>query len=219
MAQYTKITPAIFKKRLSDEEYAEVKGARRAVGRMSEWSEQDKETARGWVNKHFGVTPDKATKKAPKAPKAEKAEKAAPKRAAKAAAKKVAADKPAAKAAPKAKATKAAGKPRGRKPKAQEPTNSERIRDVHDKVVTLQATLTTMKQAGELGAGETEVATGARRAQVALVQVVDEIMDMTGGSPVSTEETKKVELLKKVALKGNNSSEYATTGSVHVPVA
>lgn len=212
MAQYTKLTPAIFKKKLADGEYKEIKGARRAVGRMAEWSEQDRDTARTWVNKHFGEVPEK--KEAPKvkpvvvttASKKAAAAKAAPKKAAKAQAapKKVAAPK----AEPKVKAPKAAGAPRGRKPKAQEPTNSDRIRDVHDKVVTLQVTLSTMKQAGELGASDTEVAAGARRAQAALVQVVDEIMGMTGGSPVSTEDTQKIELLKKVAPKGNSAAEH-----------
>lgn len=221
MAQYTKITPAIFKKKLADGEYTKITGARRAVGRMSGWSEADKDTARGWVNKHFDAVPEKTSKVA--APvvvttaskKAAKAAKAAPKKAAKAAAKKPVAPKPEpkAKAAPKPKAAKAAGKPRGRKPKTQEPTNSDRIRDVHDKVVTLQVTLSTMKQAGELGAGETEVATGARRAQAALVQVVDEIMSMTGGSPVSAEDTQKIELLKKVAPKGNSVPEHVVPTS------
>ncbi len=107
MPNYTKITPADFKNKLKNGDYESLTGAKRAIGKMSEWNDKDKDTARGYASKHFGEAP------APKKPAAKKvAAKAAPKKAPKKAVKKSAKKpaKAAAKAAPKKAAKKVAAK-------------------------------------------------------------------------------------------------------------
>lgn len=60
MTQYTKLTPKTFKQKLDAKEYKVLAGARRAIGKVSDWSEADKSKAQGWINAHFGVTGDAA---------------------------------------------------------------------------------------------------------------------------------------------------------------
>jgi chemotaxis protein histidine kinase CheA len=115
MPTYTKLSPADFRKKLKNGEYESLTGARRAIGKMQEWTESERDRARASAAKHFGEetpAPKKKTKK----------------KAAKKAAKKVA-KKAAAKTAKKA-AKKAAKKPagpgpgRGRKKKAAKKTKA-----------------------------------------------------------------------------------------------
>lgn len=202
MANYEKKTPAIFKKDLAANKYDTVTAARRAVGRMSEWTDSDKNTARSWIDKHFGApSANPKAAKTPKAPKADKP-KAPVKKAAKAPAK--AKKQAAAKKEPKAKTTKPRAK---RTPPAEATSDAERIHNANAKVSTLHAVLTTMKEAKELGASESDVAIGARRAQAALIQVVDEVMQMTGGPHVDPAEEQKVAILKGAAPKGNSAGQ------------
>ena len=84
MAEYEKVTPAKFRKRLKEGHYNSLTGARRAIGRMSEWSDPQKARARGDAEKYFDGAPAPSAKKTTK-----KKKKVAKKKVAKAAAKKV----------------------------------------------------------------------------------------------------------------------------------
>jgi hypothetical protein len=104
---YKKFTPADFKEKLKEGGYAAAVGARRAIGKFADWSDEDKDKARRAVDAHFGEEGGSTQKKA--------AKKAPAKRAGKKAARKAAAA-PAKKAAKKAAAS--APAKRGRKPRA-----------------------------------------------------------------------------------------------------
>lgn len=103
---YKKFTLADFKEKLKDGGYAAPVGARRAIGKFADWSDEDKDKARRAVDAHFGEEGGSAQKKTAKKAPAKRAKKAARKAAA----------APAKKAAKKAPA--AAPAKRGRKPRA-----------------------------------------------------------------------------------------------------
>jgi len=66
---YEKVTLSIYKKRLKDNYYSNVTGAKRALGRVQEMSDADKKAAVNAAHKHFNVElpkPKKAAKKAAK---------------------------------------------------------------------------------------------------------------------------------------------------------
>jgi chemotaxis protein histidine kinase CheA len=114
MPTYTKLSPADFRKKLKNGGYKDLTGARRAIGKMQEWSEAERDKARNAAAKHFGEEAPAPTKKKAKKKAAKKAAKAKPaKKMPKKRAKKKAAKKPA-KASP--------GPGRGRKKKAAKKT-------------------------------------------------------------------------------------------------
>ena len=72
MANVSIFTFELFKKRLADGTYKSITGARRGIGR-SDWSEKDKDIARGLAEKYFGAEASepkaaKATKKSASTP-------------------------------------------------------------------------------------------------------------------------------------------------------
>jgi hypothetical protein len=216
---YEKITLAIFKKKLEEGNYTSLTGARRAIGRMSDFSDEDKKKAQALTNKHFGeaspkMQPVVVTTASKKAAAKKKAEKPAPKRATKST------PKPAAKTKAEKPQAKKASKPRAPRAQKEAPIpDATRIQLANYKVGTIQQALTTMKQAKELGASEASVAHGAKTAQEALVGVVQEVMNLTNSAPMSADEQTKAELFKKAAPKGNSAGEVPSViPSSHIPV-
>lgn len=230
MASYEKITLAVFKKKLDGGNYASLTGARRAIGRMTDWSDEDKKKGQALASKHFGEAPAKASAKAA-APKAKPvvvttaSKKAATvaKKATKKATKSTPA-KPKAVKAPKAakvEKPKAAKTPKPRAPRAKKEApmpDATRIQLSNYKVGTIHQALTTMKQAKELGASEASVAHGAKVAQQALVGVVQEVMNLTSNTPMSADEAAKAELFSKAAPKGNSAGEVSALPLNQLPV-
>jgi hypothetical protein len=97
MPNYEKLTLEGFKLKLNEGKYESLTGARRAIGKVTDWSAKDKQKAQELAAAHFGEDGGKPSAKPAKTPK--KAAKAGPKKIA-AGPKKVAAKK----AAPKSKA-------------------------------------------------------------------------------------------------------------------
>lgn len=60
------VTLDVFKKKVKAGAYDNATAAKRALGRAAEMSDQDKDAARAFADKHFGV--EKPAKKATKAP-------------------------------------------------------------------------------------------------------------------------------------------------------
>ena len=73
---YEKLTKKTFLEKLANDEYAEATGARRAVGKATEMTEDEKKTCKAAIDKKFG---DSSAVKKPVAKKAAKVAKAAPK--------------------------------------------------------------------------------------------------------------------------------------------
>lgn len=207
MAGYEKSTFADFKERLSAGHYNSITGARRGIGKMN-LSKDENERAQVLANKHFGASgsPEaskpKAAKKAAKSPKvkAAKAAKAVKAKASKAA------------KAPKAKEPKQPRQKRGRKaePHAQlSPMADQTIR-----IGTIQQALKAMQDAKSLGAPTSEVAEGARKAQMALVGIVNELCPRGEMQPTA-EDLRQAEALGKAAKAagvnagGNNANHEA----------
>ena len=63
VANYAKLDITSFRKKLKNNEYKSATGARRAIGRMTTWTEKDKDSARKLVDKHFGGAPSNAKSK------------------------------------------------------------------------------------------------------------------------------------------------------------
>lgn len=223
MAAYAKITLASFKQRLKNNEYKSITGARRAIGRMSEWTEDDKNSARRAADKHFGAAKQGTVNKASKASDdavvvttaSKKAEKAKTKASKKDKPKKAATKKAESKPTPKAK--KAESKPKGRRAskKEEEPQSQQSvIEDINTRVGTLHNVLASYQMAKELGEGNVDFVVAAKQAQEALMQIVSEVMTLTNALPPGPEEQAVIERVNKVAAatsapenhKGNNAS-------------
>ncbi len=64
MASYEKLTLDRFKGALKEGKYESLTGARRAIGKTTSWSEQERTSAQALANKHFGGAPIAAAKPA-----------------------------------------------------------------------------------------------------------------------------------------------------------
>lgn len=193
---YAKLTVKNFKARLDNNDYGSATGARRAVGKMSTWSEEEKKKAHALVNKHFGVddspskpTAKKVSKKGKKrvAKKKGKAAEASSEKVAKKATKKKrvkrrkkgkkrAANKAAAKSASKAPKKRGPRKAAAKQQSSAKPaaTASElaRINLVGERVGTVTQAIKAMETAKQHGA---DIKDGMQRAQNVLTQSVAEL--------------------------------------------
>lgn len=202
MAAYSKITLSGFKSKLDSGGYGSVTGARRAIGRMTAWTEEDKNKASRMANKHFGAAPaNTPAKSAGDASKGKKEAKKRPKKAAKAGDKKTAAAK---EAQPKTRAKATNGRSKKVKP---EVVAEVRMKALDFTIGSIRQLLVCMQQAKELGDG-VDVVSGAQRAQDALEKTVDEVMALTSDLPHTKEEKEKTELFVKVA-RGNSGTQSA----------
>lgn len=197
MAEYEKVTPAKFRGRLKDGHYNSLTGARRAVGRMSEWTEQQRNRARNEAEKYFegNPTPKKVDKKVAKAGK--KAAKKTTKKAAK---------KTSARGAKK---TGPLARHHADKQAANKLRPAEELLNVEyaaNKVGTINQALQSMRTAKELGADETEVAKGAKKAQQVLIQIVEELCGTVSRAHLSDEEQRAAENLGLAAAAGANGA-------------
>jgi hypothetical protein len=177
VAKYEKLDLTAFKQKLADGEYASLTGARRAVGRMTTWSEADKNKARTLAEKHFGVEAS-APKSSPKKA-AKKSAKKAPKKAAKA--------KPVKQAkAPRAPKEKAAKKAVKRVRKGQDAAPNvqgsvmDRITEAGASIKTFGGALDEMSKAKALGAPNEQIREGAKIAQEGLIHAVNSLCRLTG---------------------------------------
>jgi hypothetical protein len=66
MPKYNKLSPSDFRKKLKNGEYESLTGAKRAIGKMQEWTEKERNSARTAASKHFGEEPAPAKKVAKK---------------------------------------------------------------------------------------------------------------------------------------------------------
>jgi hypothetical protein len=171
-ATYEKFTLDTFKKKMKKGGYKDLGGARRAIGRMSEWTEAERDKARAAAAKFFGgEAPKKAAKKTAKKATAKKtAKKVASKKATKKAAK-----KSAKKTTVKKKVT---GRARAKR-KPADPPVMERIQQQKLRIGTISEALNAMRTAKELGATATEVQEGAKVAQKGLTSSVNELCRLT----------------------------------------
>lgn len=183
MPAYTSMGPSDFRNKLKNGEYANLTGARRAIGKMKQWTESDKDNARNYATKHFGGDTAPTQKKA-----AKKAAKKATKKASKKTAKKVA--KKAAKKAPRApKAAKGAAAPekRGAPVKTRAPKQArqagaqEGTSGAADALKMYQSTITTYTEAANAltscHSQGLNVAAGLRTCSEALTMLVKGLYD------------------------------------------
>jgi hypothetical protein len=155
-----------FKKKLNDGGYPTISSARKAIGRVSDWSKKLREEAHDIADKHFSGTPAKKAvpvKKAPAEPVTKKAAAAPKKTAAKKAASKRAA-------------------PREEEVDTTSSTSPEPKKEVHadyshirGAIETLKETLNLSQINKTLGPDAANVAATAERANAVLAQCVDEV--------------------------------------------
>lgn len=175
-AKYEKLDLSAFKKKLADGDYASLTGARRAVGRMTTWSETDKNKARALAEKHFGgATPAKPAKKTAK----KTAKKAAKKKATKKVAKKKAAKK--AKAAPTAKKSVKKVKRRQTKASSAKELTSVmgRIQETNAQIEVYGNAILHMGRAKDIGCPASSIQEGAKAAQEGLTAAVNNLCVLT----------------------------------------
>lgn len=174
-AKYEKLDLAAFKKKLAGGEYKDLTGARRAVGRMTTWSEADKNKARALAEKHFGgATPAKPAKKvAKKAAKKKVAKRKAVKKVAKKKAKK-------AKAAPAAKRSVKKVKRKQAKGGDQEVTSvMGRIQETNAQIEVYGKAILHMGRAKDIGCPASDIQEGAKAAQGGLTAAVNNLCVLT----------------------------------------
>jgi hypothetical protein len=222
MAEYEKVTPAKFRKRLKEGHYETLTGARRAIGRMSEWTDQQKNRARNEAEKYFDGAPAPKAKKAAK----KKVAKKTTKKAAKKVTKKKATKKKAAKKGPLARhharnKRKAAAKKKAAR-KSAPVSQMTSVQQANMQVGTIDQALQSMRTARELGADETEVAKGAKKAQQALTAIVEELCGTVSQSNLSDEEQAAAESLAVAAATGagpnGQKGQPASSPGVAAPV-
>lgn len=203
MAEYEKVTPAVFRQRLKGGHYASLTGARRAIGRMSAWTDKQRNRAQSDAEKHFEsgeavAKPKKVAKKVSK--------KKAEKKVADVSASMTENQRPSNKLAKKA-----AKKTKVRKDVDEGPSVSQtnKVALENLKVGTISQALQSMSVARELGAGETEVAQGAKAAQLALTTIVEDLCSIVTQNQLSEEEQLSLENLAKAAATsaGANGGE------------
>lgn len=196
MAGYEKSTFSDFKERLNSGHYESIAGARRGIGKMK-LSKEENERAQVLATKHFGESAPAATKAPRKVKTTKKVAKAKAAKAVKV---------PKAKAA----AVKPAKEPRQKRGRKAAPAADQQAMDQTIRIGTIQQALKAMQDAKSLGAPTSEVAEGARKAQVALVSIVNELCPRDSMQPTA-EDLRQAEALSKAAkaanANGNGSSE------------
>lgn len=181
-ATYEKLTPESFKKKMKEGGYQDISGARRAIGRMSEWSEADRDKARAFADKFFGAeapVTKKVTKKTGK-----KAAKKTTKKAAKAAPPEPkVTKKPGRKKAKAASSKKAMRKTTVGRAKAPGKTPAapvmDRIAQQKARIGSITEALNAMRIAKELGATASDVQEGAKVSQRGLTASVNVLCQLT----------------------------------------
>jgi hypothetical protein len=237
---YEKSTVEVFEKKLKAGGYPGVAGARRGVGRMTEWSDADRERAHKAINKHFGAEATTKTS-SPKAAKGKKrgrpaaaaapATPAAPKRrgpppkAAKAKAVKATAPAPAAgkkrgrPATIAAPATKKATRKATKSNPATPPT--ERMDLVERQVNVVRTVVATLGQCKELSGDTTSIVASARRATEALSIIVEDLYKIGRTQPVTdVSEAKQAHFFEQAvqaSQKGNQIPVAPAAPPVAVP--
>jgi hypothetical protein len=181
-AKYEKLDLAAFKKKLAGGEYKSLTGARRAVGRMTTWSEADKDKARASADLHFGSTrPPKPAKKA-----AKKVAKKAKKKAAKKVTKKKVVAK--AKAEPVAKkSVKKVKRRQAKGPAEAKGVNSVmgRIQETNAQIEVYGNAILYMGRAKEIGCPVSDIQEGAKAAQGGLTAAVNNLCMLTKEASLS----------------------------------
>jgi hypothetical protein len=176
--QYAKLNLAMFTEHVKNGRYESRTAARRAIGKVTEWSDKDKDAAHALINKTFGESDDAAPKKAKRA--------AAPKTAKRAASREVAAPRTAkAATAPAAKVQ----RERGRKPR-QAPVGASH--PPVDAVATTSDLL--MLQRSPVVTGKQEPASASRYNAAASI-----IATLKNVSPITAAEQELLELAEAEA--------------------
>lgn len=208
MPTYTKLSPADFRKKLKNGEYESLTGARRAIGKMQEWSEGERDKARAAAAKHFG---DEAPPPKKKAAKKKKAKKKAAAKPAKKAAKKMPKKRAKKKAAKKAAKAAAPGPGRGRKKKTAKKTktSSPKKRASAKPAVDVDANIESTRQAVQTYAEavdvlkkcqteEHSVEAGLKSAADGVTQLIN-AMQTSVVQPLTAAEQRGAELFAKAA--------------------
>ena len=191
MAGYDKITVKDFSKKLDDNGYSSLIGARRAIGRMTTWTGAQRNKARSIAAKYFGEEiPPEAAKKTSKKTKKKAAKKglaaSPPKKEAKKTVKKT--KTRSVKVSTQSAGSSKAGvkKSSGKKAKGGGVSPSTQQETVHDKLDVANAKTNAMRnvldqveRTKSLGAPESDVAAGAKKAQAGLSRIIDEICALT----------------------------------------
>ena len=167
MASNEPLTLVTFKKKLREGGYKNLAGARRAVGKVANWTDEEREKGRAAAANFFGEEPAKPA-----------AKKKSKKKTTKKAAKKVAAKAPTKKAAAKKAVKKTVGRARAQRAAADLPIMAQ-LKEIGLRIGTTQQALDAMRVAKELGAAATQVQEGAKAAQKVLTASVNELCQLT----------------------------------------
>ncbi len=170
-AKYEKLDLAAFKVKLVNGDYASITGARRAIGRMTTWSEKEKSQARDAANKTFGV----GTGDFNPSPK-KKAKKKAVKKVVKKAAKKKVAKKMAKRSVKKVRSKQSKGSPAAAQPRG---TVMERLTETNLQIQAYGQAIDHMGKTKELGCPSAQVQEGAKLAQQGLIAAVNNLCVLT----------------------------------------
>jgi hypothetical protein len=211
MPTYKMMSVADFRTKMKNGDYDSAGGARKAIGKMKEWSEADRDTAKSFVAKHFGEDapakktegrkprPEKkAAKKVAAKAKPAKAEKAT-KAAKPAKAEKKIAAKPAAKVKPEKKA--AAAKTKAVKAKMQatmledDGTFRDRLTEYQDAVGVYKDAADTLKKCESEGLNVSEGLKTCADGLSALIKGMDKHIVQ----PLTSQEQAGAELFAKAA--------------------
>lgn len=235
MPKYTKLSPADFRRKLKNGDYESLTGAKRAIGKMQEWSDGEREKARTASAKHFGDAappPSKKTSKKKAAKKTAKkaAKKAGPgpglgrkKKTAKKPAKAAKAAKPA-KAAKAAKAVKAVKKtaPKrkgGKKPAADVEASIENTRNA---VQAYAEAVDVLKKCQ--GQGGESVVKGLEKAAEGVTKLIDamdaSIVQPLMGQPPTPQEMAAAERFRQAsagAVTPNAPAQQPGNGGLQAP--
>ena len=232
MAGYEKFTLKSFQEKLAGGGYDSLAGVNRAIGRMSTWSEEECDKARKLALAHFGEAAPAKTKKtqkaaSPKTPFVRKKKTGKKVSATKGKKKERAVAAPPAPQA-KTKGKKASAKKAPKKPAAPRATQAApRVQDPIEQANrigdSIHHRLESLDLARRLGAPSEEIAVSARRAQVALTQVIDalgsSVSNLIGG--LSEEERRGAAAFEKAALAtgaaGGNGLKSSPTAAPPMP--
>jgi hypothetical protein len=169
VAKYEKIDLAGFKKKLAEGAYVSLTGARRAVGRMTTWTENEKDKARAAAEKHFaeGGAKKKVTKKAAKRSKKKTTKKPVKKTAKKKTTKRA------------KKSVKRVAKRQSRKKAEDKGSVMERTKVANYQIQTAGQAIDLMAKNKQLGVPSSAIAEGAKAAQDVLTNAVNNLCQLT----------------------------------------
>lgn len=240
MPKYNKLNVADFRQKLKNGEYASLTGAKRAIGKMQEWSEKERDSARAAAAKHFGEDPapiKKTAKKTVTKPVKEAAARKAlskkkagkPQRGAVKKTSSVGPGKGRMKKAPKKapkKAAKKAAKKAGSRAASRDSTSSGVTSET--RLEQAQSTLTVLGDAAALlekcrveGSTNTNVTAGLDKIAETATRLVEDL-DRNVVTQLTAAEARGAQLLAQTApshVPGNGSPPMAPTPPVHPPIA